>query len=118
MCQTTSSFTILNGKLGKALKLSQLHVVASPNACIGCGKCDTVCPMRLNVEAQVKSVRIADMECIQCAACCDVCPKTFLIFGFSISTHAVVILLECGVEGSNGSLEVNLIDYAHDDEND
>ena len=45
-------------------------------------------------------------------------PKTFLISGFPLSTHAIVILLERGVEASDGSLEVDLIDDAHDDEND
>lgn len=81
MCHTIcwmAPFMILGGKLGKALKVSQLHVVAVPDACIGCGKCDAACPMSLDVEAQVKSGCIADVECIQCAACCDACPKDVL----------------------------------------
>lgn len=81
MCHTIcwmAPFMILGGKLGKALKVPQLHVVAVPDACIGCGKCDTACPMSLDVEAQAKSGRITDVECIQCAACCDACPKDVL----------------------------------------
>ena len=54
------------------------EVCPSPESCIGCGKCDRVCPMSLPVERLLRAGTIEDAECIQCAACADACPKDVL----------------------------------------
>ena len=71
-------FMVLGEKLGAALRLPQLHVGAEADRCIGCGKCDRVCPMSLPVERLLRAGTIEDAECIQCAACADACPKDVL----------------------------------------
>lgn len=71
-------FMILGGKLGRALRIPQLHIKAEPDRCISCGKCERACPMSLPVEVLLRAGTISDAECIQCAACADACPKDVL----------------------------------------
>ena len=71
-------FMVLGGKLGRALRIPQLHIKAEPDRCISCGKCERACPMSLPVEVLLRADTISDAECIQCAACADACPKDVL----------------------------------------
>lgn len=71
-------FMVLGEKLGRVLRVPQLHVRAEADRCIGCGKCDRACPMSLPVEQLTRGGAIVDAECIQCAACVDACPKDVL----------------------------------------
>lgn len=71
-------FMVLGGKLGRALRVPQMHIAAEPDRCIHCGKCERACPMSLPVEELLRDGAIADAECIQCAACVDTCPKAVL----------------------------------------
>ena len=75
-------FMVLGEKLGRVLRIPQLHVDARPETCVGCGKCAKACPMSLDVQALLRSGAIADAECIQCGACADVCPKDALALRF------------------------------------
>ena len=66
------------------LALSQSDaVLPEPTACIRCGRCVAVCPMRLMPEAVEKAVRINSTEllkkhyvehCIECGSCAYSCP--------------------------------------------
>lgn len=71
-------FMVLGEKLGRMLRVPQLHIDAEADRCISCGKCDRACPMSLPVEQLLHEGAIADAECIQCAACADACPKDVL----------------------------------------
>lgn len=71
-------FMIIGSKIGRALRLPQLHVSSAADSCIHCGKCDKACPMSLPVESLQVAGAIDDAECIQCGACCDACPKDVL----------------------------------------
>ena len=71
-------FMVLGEKLGRALRLPQLHVDAKPERCVGCGKCVAACPMSLPVEELLQKGFVADAECIQCAACADACSRDAL----------------------------------------
>ncbi|RDB63855.1 4Fe-4S ferredoxin [Gordonibacter sp. 28C] len=75
-------FMVLGGKLGRALRIPQLHVGARPETCVECGKCAKACPMSLVVPGLLQGGAIVDAECIQCGACADVCPKDTLALRF------------------------------------
>jgi polyferredoxin len=46
-------------------------------ACIGCGRCEAVCPMAVRVTAGKD-----DGECIRCGKCRDACPAGAICLGF------------------------------------
>ena len=71
-------FMIIGGKIGSSIGVPQLQVKAKTGSCIHCGKCNTSCPMSLDVETELRQGRIDNTACIQCAACCDTCPKDVL----------------------------------------
>lgn len=43
------------------------------NACVGCGKCDKVCPVKIN-PSSFKGGRIVHKNCLYCGRCKSVCP--------------------------------------------
>ncbi len=59
-----------------ATSLSLIKIAPSGNDCIECGKCNSVCPMNVDVMTSIKNKkRISDSECILCVDCKIVCPK-------------------------------------------
>ncbi len=42
--------------------------------CIGCGACETVCPVSCISELESGKRLIDESKCISCGACSDVCP--------------------------------------------
>lgn len=50
--------------------------------CIGCGKCDPVCPMALDVRKE-----ITGGECIRCGRCKAVCPAKAIESGMKLPKH-------------------------------
>ncbi len=72
-------FMVIGSTIGRALHLPQLHVEGKKEDCISCGKCNTICPMGLDVKTMVAEGRTASCtECIQCGACIGGCPKNAL----------------------------------------
>lgn len=71
-------FMILGTRLRRLLRLPGLHIAAKPEACVSCAKCNTVCPMSIDVKEQAAGGHIADVECIVCGECVDACPKKVL----------------------------------------
>lgn len=43
-------------------------------SCIGCGACETVCPVSCISEIESEKRRIDGSKCISCGACADICP--------------------------------------------
>ncbi|MFO7696382.1 MAG: 4Fe-4S binding protein [Anaerolineae bacterium] len=66
---------ILGSRLSRILHLPRLHLVAHPEQCIRCARCDHACPMSLGVSAMVASGEMDHDECVLCQSCVDVCPK-------------------------------------------
>ncbi|NTW27451.1 MAG: 4Fe-4S binding protein [Candidatus Moranbacteria bacterium] len=78
-------FCPLGAALGIIKKLSPFRIKRNESSCISCGKCDIVCPAKLNVSS-VKEVNSAD--CISCLGCVKNCPNSSLkatTFGKEIS---------------------------------
>ena len=61
-----------------------LFVKSSPftagNACIGCGKCEKLCPLN-NITLQKKGRPIWGSKCTQCMACICCCPTKAIEYG-------------------------------------
>jgi len=57
--------------LGLLQRISFIKIWRDPALCIDCGRCDRVCPSRLNV-ATADAVR---GDCIGCLECVETCPK-------------------------------------------
>jgi polyferredoxin len=73
---TTEQFFCRNFCINGALyginnKVSKFRIKRS-STCIDCGKCDSVCPMGIQVS---KIEKVTANQCITCMACIDNCPK-------------------------------------------
>ncbi len=73
-------FMVLGTKLRKRLHLPGLHIAVKYDGCVSCNRCNTACPMRVDVCNAVKTGGIDNAECIQCGACVDVCPQKVLAY--------------------------------------
>ena len=65
-------------------RFALLGMTFDENRCVGCGACETVCPMGIDPKGQVDSA-----ECIRCGRCIRVCPTGSLArrFGFRPQAH-------------------------------
>lgn len=77
-------FMVIGSRIGKILRIPQLHISAKSEKCTSCGKCSKVCPMSLDVKNIVESGKINDDECILCGMCADKCPKKVLNYSMKI----------------------------------
>ena len=68
-------FMIIGTRLKSLNIWPSLRLMASPDDCNDCEKCNKICPMSLDVNTLVKS-GIEDInECILCGSCVDNCPR-------------------------------------------
>lgn len=65
---------------GRLLHLPQLRVRAKAEQCIDCKKCNSKCPMSIDVNAAVKTGSVKSCDCILCGECVSVCPKAVLSY--------------------------------------
>lgn len=79
-----SPFMIIGKKLAETLKIPNLHLRAAADQCVHCGKCDTSCPMSLDVEKLVDMGVIRDNNCILCGECKESCPKKLFSWKFGV----------------------------------
>lgn len=78
-------FCPLGATLGIIRRFSPFEIKRNETNCIGCGKCEKVCPAGLDI-ASIKEVNSSD--CISCLNCVRDCPKSSLqavTFGKEIS---------------------------------
>lgn len=68
-------FCPLGAAMGIIKKISPFKIKRNEASCIDCGKCDIVCPAKLNI-ANAKEVNSAD--CISCLGCVKNCPNSSL----------------------------------------
>jgi len=73
---------IVGEKLGHALRVPRLMLVADSSACTSCGSCSKVCPMQLPVTEMVQANTMRTTECFMCESCVDTCPRGAIKLGF------------------------------------
>jgi len=73
-----SPFLVAGTYIGDKLNLPQLRIVSEPENCISCSKCNKVCPMSIDVMAELKNGSIQSIDCINCSECEEACPKNVL----------------------------------------
>ncbi len=74
-------FMIMGYQFGRLLHLPQLKIKIKRENCIGCGACNKICPMSLDVKNLVtdgKRDELRTTECILCGECISTCPKKVL----------------------------------------
>ena len=74
-------FMIMGYKVGHLLHLPQLKIKTKRENCIGCGACNKICPMSLDVKnlvADGNRDELRTAECILCGECISTCPKKVL----------------------------------------
>ena len=67
-------------RVGRLLHLPQMRIKAKAESCIDCKKCNSKCPMSIDVNAAVKTGSVKSYDCILCGECVDVCPKDVLSY--------------------------------------
>jgi len=75
---------ILGTRLSLLLRLPRLHLVADPEQCLGCQRCDRASPMSLPVSAMVERGSMRSDKCILCHSCVDDCPAGAIAQRFSL----------------------------------
>ena len=68
-CRYLCPYGALLGIMG-LLSLGKIH--RQPSHCIGCGRCETICPGRIAIR---QKKRIFSPECSACMGCIETCPK-------------------------------------------
>lgn len=72
-------FMILGRRLGSAIKVPQLRVVANAAKCIDCKTCERSCPMSIDIVRSFnENGYVSDPECNLCGLCVRDCPKDVL----------------------------------------
>ena len=71
-------FMIMGYKTGRLLHLPQLKIKTKKENCVGCGACNKICPMSLDVKNLISNNEIRSAECILCGECISACPKKVL----------------------------------------
>ncbi len=66
--------------VGRLLHLPQMRIKAALSNCIDCKKCNSKCPMSIDVNAAVKTGSVRSLDCILCGECVDICPKDVLSY--------------------------------------
>ena len=74
-------------------RFSMIKVEGSAEKCTGCGACDKMCPMDIQISQYTQAhQRVLSTECILCVECVDVCAKDALkiSFGFDIGNRELL----------------------------
>ncbi len=50
-----------------------MAAVVDPGKCVGCGSCESVCPVEA-IKVQESVAKVEEDTCIECGACTNECP--------------------------------------------
>jgi polyferredoxin len=68
---------------GLALHIPQVRILSVSSNCIDCKKCNSKCPMSIDVSGEIKSGTIKSLDCIRCGECADNCPRKIPRHGYT-----------------------------------
>jgi polyferredoxin len=72
--------------------------------CMGCGNCNRICDMQVDVLGELKSHgAVGSSDCIRCLKCIDNCPKGSI--GFSLCSKKASLSVEANTRAEQFSLE-------------
>jgi polyferredoxin len=73
-CPLGTLLAWLAGKAGQ-------RIVTDKNICVACGKCNSVCPMGIDIMGKAeRKTNLIDSTCVGCGRCVDVCPARTLAY--------------------------------------
>lgn len=75
-------WSIVGEKLGHAIRLPRVRLVADSARCTACASCDRSCPMQLPVSEMVASGTMRTTECFACGSCRDGCRQDVIRWTF------------------------------------
>ncbi|NTU72272.1 MAG: 4Fe-4S binding protein [Coriobacteriia bacterium] len=75
-------WAIVAEKIGYALHIPRIALVADSSKCTACGSCTKACPMQLPVTEMAQSGSMRTPECFMCETCADVCPNKTITVGY------------------------------------
>jgi ferredoxin-type protein NapH len=78
-----SPFMIMGRTISNLIRAPRLKLKVKAEACKSCLKCNSVCPMSLDVENMVTKKKIENSECILCGECVDNCPQNAISYSYS-----------------------------------
>lgn len=73
---------IVGTRIGRALRVPMLRLVADSESCTSCRRCDGACPMSLPLSALVARGDAFHAECTLCGSCVDGCEAGGVRYGF------------------------------------
>lgn len=76
-------YNIIGTLVGRALRLPQLQLRLTGNACSSCGSCAKTCPMSLPVDQMVAEGDLHRTDCIMCGSCADGCRRGVIAYRFA-----------------------------------
>ena len=60
-------------------KVTTQRIVTNETTCIGCNKCNDICPMNIDIVSKASmGIPVVDSLCVGCGHCVDICPKNTL----------------------------------------
>jgi polyferredoxin len=77
-----SPFMIIGRKISNFFNIPSVRIKSEKDKCINCKKCNSECPMSLDVNNMVNCNKLENYECILCGKCADICPKNVIKFDF------------------------------------
>lgn len=75
-------WSIVGEKIGHALRVPRVMLLADSSKCTDCKTCDKACPMQLPVSSMVDEQRMRTTECFACGSCADGCKHEAIRWGF------------------------------------
>ena len=73
-CPLGTMLSVVSSRAGQRIKTDEA-------VCVGCGKCDSVCPMGIDIMKQARLRKpVQDSRCVGCGLCVDVCPAKTLTY--------------------------------------
>ncbi len=62
-----------------------MRVIVDEDTCIGCGRCEEICPAVFHVDAEIGKSRVIDEDACDYTGCCEAAEENCPVDAISIS---------------------------------